>query len=296
MRGENEMMELILGIAENDERVRAVYMNGSRANPAVPRDIYQDYDIVFAVTGTQSFLEDPGWISQFGTPLIVQEPDKNDTYFNYGQEPEPFDFSRRYTWLMLFNDGTRIDLRIETLEESEKNFLSESLTVLLLDKDNRMPQLPPPSDKDYHIQKPDEPRFHACCNNFWWCLNNAAKGIARDELPYAMIMFHGTVRTDLHTMMDWYTGTLRGFSVSTGKDGKFYKKLLPPELYLMYTQTFSGSGYEQFWDALDTMCGLFHILAEGVSRYFGFSYHQDEEDGMREYIRMVKDLSRGEPE
>ena len=58
MRNEQEMMNLIIGIAEKNERIRAVYMNGSRANPNVEKDIYQDYDIVFVVTETLSFLND----------------------------------------------------------------------------------------------------------------------------------------------------------------------------------------------------------------------------------------------
>lgn len=49
MRTEQEMFNLILSIAENDERIRAVVMNGSRANPNVVKDIFQDYDIVYVV-------------------------------------------------------------------------------------------------------------------------------------------------------------------------------------------------------------------------------------------------------
>ena len=37
------MMDLNLGIAKDDDRVRAVYMNGSRTNPNVPEDLFQDY-------------------------------------------------------------------------------------------------------------------------------------------------------------------------------------------------------------------------------------------------------------
>ena len=42
MRTEREMTALILGVAEQDARVRAVFMNGSRANPNAPRDLLQD--------------------------------------------------------------------------------------------------------------------------------------------------------------------------------------------------------------------------------------------------------------
>lgn len=58
MRTENEMYELILKIAKDDDRIKAVYMNGSRTNPNVPKDIFQDYDIVYVVAETKSFIED----------------------------------------------------------------------------------------------------------------------------------------------------------------------------------------------------------------------------------------------
>lgn len=39
MRTEEEMYEIILGVARADERIRGVYLNGSRANPNAPKDI-----------------------------------------------------------------------------------------------------------------------------------------------------------------------------------------------------------------------------------------------------------------
>ena len=72
MRTEKEMMDLILGVAKKDERIRAVYMNGSRTNPNAARDILQDYDIVYVVEETGSFIEDKGWIKTFGEILFMQ--------------------------------------------------------------------------------------------------------------------------------------------------------------------------------------------------------------------------------
>ena len=46
MRTEREMMDLILSTAKEDERIRAVCLEGSRVNPNAPRDIFQDYDVV----------------------------------------------------------------------------------------------------------------------------------------------------------------------------------------------------------------------------------------------------------
>jgi aminoglycoside 6-adenylyltransferase len=78
MRTKQEMFDLILGVAKADDRVRAAYLNGSRANPNVPKDQYQDFDIVLVVTETASFVADKSWISVFGDIAMVQEPDTSE--------------------------------------------------------------------------------------------------------------------------------------------------------------------------------------------------------------------------
>ena len=78
MRTEKEMFDLILGVAEKDERIRGVYMNGSRTNSKVPKDIFQDFDITYVVNETKSFIKDREWIDIFGEKLIMQLPDELD--------------------------------------------------------------------------------------------------------------------------------------------------------------------------------------------------------------------------
>ena len=80
MRSEQEMMELILSTAHEDERIRAVMMNGSRVNSKAPRDKFQDYDIVYFVTDLASFTSDHSWVDVFGEQLIMQMPDEMQLY------------------------------------------------------------------------------------------------------------------------------------------------------------------------------------------------------------------------
>mgnify|MGYP000256913645 CR=1 FL=1 len=50
MRSEKEMYDLILGYANADENIRAVILNGSRANPNRKPDPFNDFDIVYLVS------------------------------------------------------------------------------------------------------------------------------------------------------------------------------------------------------------------------------------------------------
>ena len=279
MRAEQEVMDLILGVAKADERIRAVLLVGSRGNPAVPKDIYQNYDITYFVEDIRPFYNNPAWVEEhFGKPLIMQMPEAmrypaGDDNFNY---------------MMIYPDGVRIDLSFKF----QKYIDDGEPAIVLLDKDNGSGFLSPilvSNDKYWHIKPPTPLCFYSCCNNFWWCLNNVAKGIARDELPYVMHMLNGVVRSELHDMINYYIGVQHGFNLSSGKEGKYFKKYLSPELYAQYTATYSGSNYTDIWKAVDGMCNLFHTLALTVAVHFDFTYRQDEEDGIREYLKMVKE-------
>ena len=122
MRSEQEMLALILRVAREDDRIRAVYMNGSRANPNAPRDRFQDFDIVYLVTETGSFLAASSWIDVFGERLILQCPDEMDRMLG-----KQTDFTQKYTYLMQFSDGNRIDLRIATWAFVREDYPADSL-------------------------------------------------------------------------------------------------------------------------------------------------------------------------
>lgn len=283
MRNEKELFDLILTVARQDDRVRAVYLNGSRANPNVAKDIYRDFDVVYVVTETMPYVENPGWISVFGEIAIVQEPDRND--FLCGME---MDFSKSFTWLMLFRDGNRIDLHVETVTAMRETYGADTLTVPLLDKDGILPPLPPSSDSGYLIQKPTEKQYHIAANEFWWCLNNVAKGIVRRQLPYAMWMLDCVVRPELERMTEWYAGMRHGFQITTGAHGKYFESYLPASLYQMLVKTYAGGDYERLWDAVFTMCELFGILSREVAEGLGYTYRADWEDGILGYLRDMK--------
>ena len=285
MRSEKEMLDLILGIAKDDERIRAVYMNGSRTNPNVPKDIFQDYDIVYVVTETESFIEDRQWINIFGEFIMVQEPDRLDKAIGM-----KVDFSQSYAYLMLFVDGNRIDLQIETKEYMMKNYLKDKLTVPLLDKDHCLPDIPLPTERGYYIKRPTEGHFISCTNDFWWCLQNVAKGIWRDQLPYSKHMFECIVRTNLEYMISWWIGIAYDFQVSLGAMNKYFKKYLPKEYWKMYEKTYADGNYDHMWEAIFVACQLFRILGRDVATAFDFSYPEEDDLKMTRYLRCVKDL------
>jgi aminoglycoside 6-adenylyltransferase len=257
MRGESEVLELIINTAREDERIRAVILNGSRANPDSPRDIFQDFDMVYVVTEVVSFISDADWIERFGEMMIMQKPDEM-------HDPPP-DKKDGYTYLMQFTDGNRIDLNlypVEKLDELEE----DSLSRLLLNKDGLFDQLPPPGESSYLPQPPAAKPFADCCNEFWWVSPYVAKGLWRGEIIYARQVFDLTLREQLMKMLVWYIGMKTGFKKNPGKFGKNFQKYLEPELWEQLLKTYSDAGIENTWQALFAMCDLFRTVAQQVAR------------------------------
>lgn len=269
--------------AKNDQRIRAVIMNGSRANPNAKKDIFQDFDIIYFVTRIRSFVSDHRWIRIFGDIMIMQMP-KTHTLI-----PEEDDGS--FTYLMQFTDGNRIDLSLVPIERIGI-MKQESQSILLLDKDGVIEPLPPASDADFIVKQPTEKMFNDCCNEFWWICTYVAKGIWRDELPYAMFMYDRFLRDMLFEMIRWHIGIKTDFAISVGNCGKYFKKYLEAEVWDMYLKTYCDSNYDNLWKALFTACDLFRITAEMVADHMDFVYPYEDDKSVTAHLNHVKELPK----
>ena len=153
MRSADEIKKLIIDKATTDVRIRAVLLNGSRANHKVLTDKYQDFDVVFLVNDFDSFISDHNWVNVFGEKIIQQLPEE----MSFGEEQDDKEDKYAFHYLMLFKDGNRIDLTLFSLDKIETDFLFDSLTIVWLDKNNVFSNIGKPNDKDYLIKKQSYP-------------------------------------------------------------------------------------------------------------------------------------------
>jgi aminoglycoside 6-adenylyltransferase len=283
MRSEQEMYDLILNTARKDERIRAVILNGSRANSNAPRDIFQDFDVVYIVTDVSSFKQDPDWISCFGELMILQTPDDMG-------DPPPNDWGG-YAYLMQFADGNRIDLGVYPRDRL-KELKRDSLSVLLLDKDGIIEPFAAANESEYYPKPPTAKQYADCCNEFWWVCPYVAKGWWREEIIYARFILDRIVREQLMKMLVWYIGVKTGFSRNPGKFGKYFKQYLKPELWDLLLQTYADASYEHTWTALDAMVNLFRDIAVPVGEHFGFDYPSGDDRRVNDYLKRIHSLPK----
>lgn len=282
MRNEKEMLALLVKVAKEDTRIVGAYMNGSRTNPIIKKDIFQDYDVVYVVKDTASFIEDKEWINIFGERLYLSYPETNIFF--------PSDPENCYGWLIQLSDGNRIDLHVETLEYTLEHGASDSLYQLLYDETGKLPKSVISNDQDYWIKKPTQEEFECTYMEFWWCLNNIAKGLWREEVVYVQDQFV-FLRTELFRMLSWYFGVHTEFKKSAGKSGKLMSELIPLE-YERYIHTFSSCELKALWGAVIIMIDLFDDLTNTINSEFDFKYDKNQAINSRAFLLHVKELAK----
>jgi aminoglycoside 6-adenylyltransferase len=283
MRSEKEVLNLILHVAKDDDRIRAVLLAGSRANPNAAKDIFQDFDIIYIVTQFNTFLKDNNWIDVFGERRILQLPDE----MTIGDKD-----NHSYRYLMLFKDGNRIDLTLFPKDKLKNEFKRESLSTLLLDKDRLFGQLPLPNDTDYSIRRPTEKEFTDCCNEFWWVSTYVGKALWRREITYAKEVMEIPVRAMFLKIIEWHIGIKTEFTVSFGKGGRNMKQYISPDLYDKILSTYPDSNIRHIWYSLFMMTDLFNDLGSKIAKSMRFSYNEDEANNVTEYLKWIDTVSK----
>ncbi|MGJ7033696.1 aminoglycoside 6-adenylyltransferase [Niabella hirudinis] len=280
------MMELIMEVAK-DPRIRAVLQDGSRSNPDVTPDIFQDFDIIYVVEELAPFLNDHSWVDVFGEQLILQLPEAMELY-----PPTP-ELEGAFSYLLQFKDGNRIDLTIVSVERLEP-FTRDSLCKVIWDKAgifNDHP-LPPSSDASYIVRQPSARSFTDCCNEFWYTNAGLAKGLWRGEVVLAQELISQVIRAALLQMMNWYIGCRHGFGVNTGKFGKYYQRYLEPGLYQKLLATYPVADLQQIWRSVYTAQELFREAAQAIAEELGYTYPADWDKNVTAYMQHVQQLPK----
>jgi aminoglycoside 6-adenylyltransferase len=279
MRNEHEMMKLLTSFAENDHRIRLVTLEGSRTNKNVPQDLFQDYDISYFVTDIDSFKENDHWLEAFGERLIMQKPEDMELF--------PPELGNWFSYIILFKDGNKLDLTLIPINEEDDYFLnSDGLVAVLLDKDSLVKKEVIPNDHNYWIKKPTAREFDDCCNEFWMVSTYIVKGLAREEILFAIDHLNNIARPNLLRMMSWQIGLEQGYTFSVGKNYKYMNRYLRQEEWDLLLSTYSQDSYPTMWKSLFCCFELFRKYSKIVSEGLGYMY-PDYDQAITDYTETI---------
>ena len=253
MKTENKMMELILQIAETLQ-VEAVALSGSRTNSESPKDEFQDYDVVYIVENLNDLLSDLSWLDQFGMRLIEQH--------NV--------LGHRRLYLMLFEDGNRIDLTL-CPKESIQEWVDSEANFEVIKDDKGLFEVYQPNSKRYWTAPPTEEEFAASCNEFWWVSAYVVKAIRRNQLIYATDHLYGICQQELLKVLAWQVTSDRGV-VDIGKNYKYLFQYLQAEQEKEFSALLDLSSLEKVSQSLFATMKLFDCEAQSLAQKSGFAY------------------------
>ena len=264
MRTEAEMLDVILKTAETLQ-VEAVAMSGSRTNPKTLKDEFQDYDVVYLVENFEELISDLSWIDQFGKRIIEQE----------------VTLGHRRLYLMLFEDGNRIDLTLCPKEHIQEWVDSEAGFTVLEDTENLFePYFPNP--ERYWITPATETDFEKACNEFWWVSAYVVKGICRHQVIYATDHLYGICQQELLRVLAWQVASDKG-TVDVGKNYKYLFNYLPTEKEKEFSDLLDFSSIEKLTQSLYVTMKLFHQEAQYLAQKMGYNYDKEVAERMIQY-------------
>lgn len=264
MRTETEMLDVILKTAKTLQ-VKAVAMSGSRTNSQAPQDEFQDYDVVYVVENLDELISDLYWIDQFGKRIIEQE----------------VSLGNRRLYLMLFEDGNRIDLTLCPKEHIQEWVDSEAGYTVLEDK-MRLFEIFSPSPERFWIHTASETDFKNSCNEFWWVSAYVVKGICRNQVIYATDHLYGICQQELLKVLAWQVASDKG-TVDVGKNYKYLFNYLPNAKEKEFSDLLDFSSLEKLTQSLYATMKLFHQEAQYLAQKMGFDYDKEVAERMIEY-------------
>ena len=264
MRTDQEMLGLILQIAKKLQ-VDAVALSGSRTNQKIQTDEFQDYDVVYIVDDLDYLTSDLSWLTQFGKRIIEQE----------------VTLGHRRLYLMLFEDGNRIDLTLCPKEHMQEWVDSEAGFTVLEDPENLFePYFPNP--ERFWIHPASETDFEKSCNEFWWVSAYVVKGICRKQVIYATDHLYGICQQELLKVLAWQVASDRG-KVDIGKNYKYLFNYLPAEKKKEFSNLLDFSSLDKIIQSLLATMQIFHQEAQSLSQKMGFEYDREGAEKMSQY-------------
>ena len=264
MRAETEMLDLILQTAKTIQ-VEAVVMSGSRTNQNAPKDEFQDYDLVYVVDDIDNLTSALSWLDQFGKRIIEQE----------------VTLDHRRLYLMLFEDGNRIDLTLCPKEHIQEWVDSEAGFTVLEDPEHLFEPYSQNLER-FWIHPASETDFEKTCNEFWWVSAYVVKGICRNQLIYATDHLYGICQQELLKVLAWQVASDKG-TVDIGKNYKYLFNYLPTEKEKEFSDLLDFSSVEKLIQSLYATMKLFHQEAQSLAQKMGFDYDKEVTEKMIEY-------------
>ncbi|MEO7660546.1 MAG: aminoglycoside 6-adenylyltransferase, partial [Pyrinomonadaceae bacterium] len=158
---------------------------------------------------------------------------------------------------------------------------------VLLDKNGKTEKLKPASFEKLKRSKPTEIDFVNLVNEFWFETYYAAKYLKRDELWLAKFI-DSNLKKFLLEMIEWHEQSKHKWDYETYYSGKAMKSWASADTWESLHQTFAHFDGDDSWKSLFATMNLFRRLAEETAQMLEFSFPQQLDRNMTEFVLRIK--------
>jgi aminoglycoside 6-adenylyltransferase len=229
-------MHEFTGWADTQPEILAAIVAGSQARSDRPADEWSDLDIIAYTTNSDQFIQDAGWLEQFGEvwARAVDHTPRGD--------PE---------WYIFYAGGRKVDILFVDVQSLQANSLagwvqhpdfSEVLSRgmrVLVDKTmsrGKLPELPArPSGLP-----PTQENLDGLTNRFYLSAVKAGRLLQRADLWRARQAIDDEMKTHLLTLLEWHAMAQHGPDHDVWYDGRFLRDWADPQALQRLPECFGG--------------------------------------------------------
>ena len=284
-RGDAEIIDRVLEIAEGDDGVRAVV----RTDLLPVREYLRSFNFIFVVDDIDRYGGDV-FRDRLGERILLFRADR--------RYPELFPGARAH--LMVFGDGATIviqamgrDAFMDRYGGAQPNgdvWIGQTFQKLL-DKDGLLPDIDRLEETQTLFDEvPTQEAFEDACDEFWWVMKTLAEYTLRRELPAAMYYLNVSVRGPLNQLLRWHIRLRAGGPVDMGILDANLEALLDQDLFRLYRATWPDAEYPHIWQAFDAAAQLWREAGSRVAERSGIRYPKKTEDDMLGFIQRLRQM------
>jgi aminoglycoside 6-adenylyltransferase len=267
------ILKQLISYAENEPRISAMVLFGSRAREEKKADRFSDYDLIFFVNDVDYFIHTDEWLSGIAEPRI-----------SFFENTAVQDYERR----VFFDDAMDMDFLFYNVKDVERITADPIIRAwyakghrILVDKINYSriveASCPAPMEK----KAITEEDFCNNVNNFWFHTIWATKKLRRGEVWVAKNCIDVYLKNLLREMLEYEAIARNGAEFDIWHDGRFFDEWVDPSIRSRLRDAYGKYDRESLQLALWSTMELYTTAARNTARLMNYSYPT----GSEEYAR-----------
>lgn len=282
MTSDNLILQKIISYAENDPRISAMVLFGSRAREEKKADRFSDYDLIFFVSDVDYFIHTDEWLRGIAEPRI-----------SFFENTAVQDYERR----VFFDDALDMDFLFYNVKDVERISADPIIRAwyvkghrILVDKIKYSKIIEASCPVPMEKKTITEQHFCNNVNNFWFHTIWAIKKLCRGEVWAAKNCIDGYLKNLLREMLECEAIAINSAEFNIWHDGRFFDEWVDPSVRSGLQEAYGKYDRESLQLALANTMDLYTTVAQNTARLMNYPYPAQAEDYARRTQLQVKSI------